>query len=384
MNNETLLACLQRLLRARGLYFSPWQLAAFYTALQAKGFVILGGPSGTGKTRLAQHLPALLPQPPDGNNWLFVSVRAEWRDSTALLGKFAAGAYQWTPLLRFLLRAVQSYEQGDGLAWFIILDEMNLAPVECYLADMLSVLESGWEEDGWTREAIRFDYPAGAPGDWPPRELRLPPNLYLIGTVNASNLPCPPQVLDRAFTLELEADLSSYLADATEEIEPDASEQQALLNKLTFDGTFTGHGYTDKHFICDYLARHPEVRRRLQTLNDALRPYQLAVGYRAFDEIVGFLDAAEYNAMFDDLGGAEAAFDAAVLMKIAPRLQAAYSQAPLCAALAWCANPDAPDRRAIDEAGTASQLSYRYPVTAARLRRMVEALGIPQKSDQSL
>ncbi len=70
------------------------------------------GGSGTGKTRLAQRLPALLPQPADGNN---------------------------------------------------ILDETNRAPVEWYLAGGSSVLESGWEEDGWTRGDLGGAQPLSTP-----------------------------------------------------------------------------------------------------------------------------------------------------------------------------------------------------------------------------
>ena len=54
---------LQTVLAERGLHFTPWQVATFYTALQAKGFVILSGISGTGKTKLAQAFSAALPQP---------------------------------------------------------------------------------------------------------------------------------------------------------------------------------------------------------------------------------------------------------------------------------------------------------------------------------
>ena len=148
-----------------------------------------------------------MPQPAEGANHLFVTVRPDWRDSKSLLGYYnpLTGAYEWTPFLRFLLRAVQSYEARDGLAWFVILDEMNLAHVEYYFADLLSVLESGRDEDGWTREPLRLGYPDEAAGNLPPRELKLPPNLYIVGTVNVDETThaFSPKVLDRAFTLEL-------------------------------------------------------------------------------------------------------------------------------------------------------------------------------------
>ena len=68
-----------------------------------------------------------------------------------------------------------------------------------------------------------------------------------------------------------------------------------------------------------YVTTHPEIRDRLQTLKDLLRPHDLHFGYRVFDEIVAFLAAAESNKLYDDLDGFEAAFDAAVLMKVLPK-----------------------------------------------------------------
>ena len=165
-------ALLSAQLTQEGLHFTDWQLATFYTALQTKGFVILSGISGTGKTRLAQAFAGMLPQPAEGANHLFVTVRPDWRDSKSLLGYYnpLTGTYEWTPFLRFLLRADAKLQGADKLAWFVILDEMNLAHVEYYFADLLSVLESGRDEDGWTREPLRLGYPDEAKGDLPPRE----------------------------------------------------------------------------------------------------------------------------------------------------------------------------------------------------------------------
>jgi energy-coupling factor transporter ATP-binding protein EcfA2 len=376
-------------LASRNLHFTDWQLATFYTALQTKGFVILSGISGTGKTKLAQHFAALLPQPTDSNNWLFVPVRPDWRDSKSLLGYFnpLTGTYEWTPFLRFLLRAAQSYRDGDGLAWFVILDEMNLAHVEYYFADLLSVLESGRDGEGWTREPLRLLYPDDAEGDLPPRELRLPPNLYIVGTVNVDETThaFSPKVLDRAFTLELtEADFANYppaLDGAT--VDLDGQTRQAIQDDFTFGGEWTR---VDKPTIADHIAVHPEVRAQLQMLNSLLRPYDLHFGYRVFDEIVSFLDAAEHNGLFADLGDG-AAFDAAVLMKVLPKFHGSRGklEGPLQAVLAWCVNPDAPAQDMLadelrkiesgdDVAETLSQITYRCPATARRAIRLLRAL----------
>lgn len=158
----------------------------------------------------------------DVSDVLFLPVRPDWRDSKSLLGYHnpLTNRYEWTLFLRFLLQAKASYEAEDGLAWFLILDEMNLAHVEHYFADLLSVLESGRDEAGWTREPLRLAVPNDPAGfdlaadpDLPPPTLKLPPNLYLVGTVNVDETihAFSPKLLDRAFTLDLtEVDFTDY------------------------------------------------------------------------------------------------------------------------------------------------------------------------------
>lgn len=465
----------ERALDAKGLRYARFQLASFYTALQVKGFVVLSGISGTGKTRLAQSFAELLPQPhvprrgaavphdavvltvqpymlatgrvliprqaarlfdppvadeardvtvvfdgrtescpfvrasyagrdylslslrgearrwlagnvragetivlepvlahddaldafrvtlgsewlsstPDEpqRNWLFVPVRPDWRDGRSLLGYFnpITRTYEWTPFLRFVLRATRGYRANDGLARFVILDEMNLAHVEHYLADVLSVLESGREDDGWTREGLQFTQPDDAEGDLPPRELRLPPSLYFVGTVNADETThaFSPKVLDRAFVLDFgDADLGNYPPSMLEGAAPDDAEKLALLRSFSRQGRFAR---VEKSLIYPYVHERPALRARLATLHALLRPYDMHFGYRVYDEIVAFLEAADRNGWFEGVGDP---LDAALCMKVLPRFrgQRRRLDAPLRALLAFCLHPDAPAESVISEA----------------------------------
>ncbi len=92
-----------------GLRFSPHQIACYVAALQTKGFVILSGMSGTGKTKLAQAFAELLQMDEDGTNYLFVPVRPDWRDNKALVGYYnpILCQYESTELLRFVLDALR-------------------------------------------------------------------------------------------------------------------------------------------------------------------------------------------------------------------------------------------------------------------------------------
>ena len=95
-----------------GLRFTHHQIACYVTALQTKGFVILSGMSGTGKTKLAQEFAELLRADDDGANCLFLPVRPDWRDSKALVGYYnpILCQYESTELLRFVLDAQQERE----------------------------------------------------------------------------------------------------------------------------------------------------------------------------------------------------------------------------------------------------------------------------------
>jgi hypothetical protein len=398
-----------RSLAAAGLRFSDWETASFYTALQAKGFVILSGISGTGKTKLVQHFATLLPQPADVGatepqasgeppatgqatpNWLFLPVRPDWRDAKSLLGYYnpLTGRYEWTPFLHFLVRAEASYRRNDGLAWFVILDEMNLAHVEHYFADLLSVLESGRDRDGYAREPLRFVCPDDAQGPLPPAELHLPPNLYIAGTVNMDETThaFSPKVLDRAFTIELvDVDFRGYPPAPTREpFAPSAAERLALLDAFTAGGRFAR---VEKDIVATYVANHPGVREWLEGLNGLLRPYSLHFGYRVFDEIITFLSAAAANRFFDPIATPDAALDAAVFMKVLPKFHGSRGrlEEPLLAVLAWCQRPAAPNvealrRRWLDAEAEADPLlalagQDHLPRTAARVRRMLFELRV--------
>lgn len=123
---------------------------SYISAIKTKPFLILGGFSGTGKSQKVKEL-AFTTCPCDGvlnvsetspGNYLLVSVKPNWHDATDITG-FRSSVnrnYFVTDFMRFLVKAKQYEEQH--IPFFVCLDEMNLAPVEEYFADFLSVIES--------------------------------------------------------------------------------------------------------------------------------------------------------------------------------------------------------------------------------------------------
>jgi hypothetical protein len=354
---------LVRYFKAKGFQFTEEQVVAFYAALKTKGFVILSGLSGTGKTKLAQLFAELLCpcekcQKGEGHNvcdectHLFLSVRPDWRDSKALLGYYnpLTERYESTPLLEFLLRAAWDYKQNESNAqpYFVILDEMNLAHVEYYFADFLSVLESGRNKEGWTKESLRFERIGNLP---------LPPNLYIIGTVNIDETTYmfSPKVLDRAFTLEFrEVDFSDYLGEGVNEEEARKIAEEIrgkILEDLRNGGKFCAV-VADKNKVKEALQDLKALqdlggkKTELKELNDTLQPYDLHFGYRVLDEIALFVQNAK-NAPDDVVGklSEDKALDYAVLMKVLPKFHGPRQklEKPLREVLKWAAKGNAPE-----------------------------------------
>ena len=378
----------RKLFANEGLHYTPWQQAVFFTALQTKGFVILSGISGTGKTKIAQAFSAALPQPDDGRNVEFLTVRPDWRDSKSLLGYHnpITDRYEWTPFLRFLLRARESWEARDGLAWFVILDEMNLAHVEHYFAELLSLLESGRDSDGWTREAIQL--PSNGDDDSPPASLNLPPNLHIIGTVNLDETThaFSPKVLDRAFAMELvEVSFAGFPFAASTGASLEEQERTALLDAFSVGGDFPR---IEQGAIMARLQHDSRPRDWLESLNQQLRPAYMHFGYRVFDEILAFVDLGMKNGLFAAFGDPDdplvAPFDAAVQMKVLPKFHGSRAKLedPLIRVLGWSLNPLNPDtttvRQVVAQAMTAEameellqMLPYQFPHTARRAIRLL-------------
>ena len=199
-----------------GLIFSPQLIKRFIASLCTKPFVICSGLSGSGKTKLAQAFAQWITA--DKSHYAIIPVGADWTNREPLLGYPNALSKEEyvipeNGVLDLIIRAMQNIENTDEPTkpYFLILDEMNLSHVERYFADFLSTMESG---DNIPLHAIS----PGPTNDFNtiPQKLKLPKNLFIIGTVNIDETTYmfSPKVLDRANTIEFrltEEELKAYI-----------------------------------------------------------------------------------------------------------------------------------------------------------------------------
>jgi MoxR-like ATPase len=195
--------------RADGLQIDDRTLRRYHLSLKTRGFVVLSGLSGTGKTWLAERYAAAV-----GARHLIVSVAPNWTTNEDLLGYASplTERYHDTAFSRFLRAAADEYKratdnQVQPQPYHVVLDEMNLARVEYYFAKFLSAME------------VRMRYGTAEIELGPDDIVTLTPNLFVIGTVNIDETThgFADKVYDRAQLIELEArrdDIVAHLGDA--------------------------------------------------------------------------------------------------------------------------------------------------------------------------
>ena len=285
-----------------GGHYPHGEVRRFHAALNFlphKHFVILSGLSGTGKTQLAlkyaRAVHGLLSNTAQDPLLFECPVRPEWTDPSGLTGYYdvLTNRYVVPTFLEAVLVATAHRESPV----FVILDEMNLARVEYYLSDVLSAIESGGALqlhsngvplEGTTGAAVRAEIP-------------LPPNLYIVGTINIDETtnPVSDKVLDRASVIDMSTvDVAGFLASLA--------------------------------------SRYPELKaakdaseQKLTEVHTLLSQYGLGFGYRVVEEFVRYhaFDAAHIHS------SAESVTDQLLVQKILVRLRGSERQRPLLTGL---------------------------------------------------
>ena len=301
---------IQMYIKAAGFTYEDKLIENFYLSLKSKPFVILAGTSGTGKTRLVRLFAEAIGATSANGRYCQVAVRPDWSDSTDLFGhidlngNFVPGA-----ILPFLKKAMDDWKHP----YILCLDEMNLARVEYYMSDFLSIIESRNLKSGkvisdliMTNDKYGNDEVAAKKFG----EIGFPQNLYIVGTVNMdeTTFPFSRKVLDRAITIEFNyVDLGLQFTETMDAVETYDADNSFLMSKYLVLGRDCREYFDVIGPICE----------QLESINKILRKANAHVGYRVRDEIVFYL----INNMNAGLLTEDEALDNSIMQKILPRIQ---------------------------------------------------------------
>ena len=337
------------------IYSAPSALStSSLTAMRTKPFLLLAGISGTGKSRIVKQMafescpdiPALRSDKTAPGNYELIEVKPNWHDSSELLGyesEIGGPHYVVTPFVRFLVKAMRY----PDVPFFVCMDEMNLAPVEQYFAEFLSVLESRkLLSDGTitSEPLIKADI-FSKYADQLHRDLditdtetykavydrlkndglRLPSNLIVVGTVNMDETThqFSRKVIDRAMTIEMniedaETPFKNFFegGDALHYYDNPQPKDLFLPKVVQASEALSILSAEDAAYLKE------NVPGLLHSLNSALNGTPFKIAYRVQNELIlYFFSLREENP--DEAAEAllAQAIDAILMMKVLPRIE---------------------------------------------------------------
>lgn len=190
------------------LYYKPHVIREFFSGLATSKIIILEGISGTGKTSLPYAVAKYF-----NNNATIVSVQPSWRDRSELMGYFNEFTKRFNET-DFLASVYEATLREDPN--FVVLDEMNLARIEYYFADFLSIMEMP-DAAEWKIDLVPNTLPTD-PKNINYGKLLVPQNVWFVGTANNddSTFTITDKVYDRAVALELNEKAGYFDAPMTE------------------------------------------------------------------------------------------------------------------------------------------------------------------------
>lgn len=368
-------------------YTSNGMDSLFVNALRTKPFLLLAGISGTGKSQKVQEL-AFMTCPEElrekdsttPGNYCLIEVKPNWHDSTELLGYYStlSGKYELTKFIRFAYKAIQN----PNTPFFVCLDEMNLAPVEQYFAEYLSVLETRkrvYNEDTKKYEIHTeplLDKDVFASCEFTKTEakqkpnsylldtntytktvdlydtkdksiieflkangLHIPENLFVIGTVNMDDTThqFSRKVIDRAFTIEMNGGKMEDMFSPQSKMALEYRNKPVKLEEFKSAFVKAYEVLEDSRFAkyqsvisskIPVLLGDSNGHAAEGSLNGILNKTPFRVSYRVQNELVLYLSTLIERAGFpdniDSLIGE--AFLAILLEKVLPRIQGEAKQ----------------------------------------------------------
>ena len=257
------------------LYYTTNMIRLFISALSATKLVILQGISGTGKTSLAYAWGKFIKR-----DAIIASVQPSWRDRTELFGYFNefTKKFNETDVLKGMY--IAGYTDD---VYVTVLDEMNIARVEYYFAEMLSILEMP-SRDEWVIELVPSSWDTD-PKKLKNGKLQIPGNMWYIGTINNddSTFAVTDKVYDRAMPIDINDKGQPFTPTDTEAMN---------INSSYLEGLFA-----------DAKQKHPlseDMEQKISEMDDyVIKHFRIAFGNRIVKQMRDFV------ATYIECGGTE-------------------------------------------------------------------------------
>ena len=257
------------------LYYTTNMIRLFISSLSATKLVILQGISGTGKTSLAYAWGKFIKR-----DAIIASVQPSWRDRTELFGYFNEFTKKFNET--DVLKGMYTAGYTDDV-YVTVLDEMNIARVEYYFAEMLSILEMP-SRDEWVIELVPSSWD-NDPKKLKNGKLQIPGNMWYIGTINNddSTFAVTDKVYDRAMPIDINDKGQPFTPTDTEAMNINSSYLESLFAEAK-----------QKHPLSE------EMERKINEMDDyVIKHFRIAFGNRIVKQMRDFV------ATYIECGGTE-------------------------------------------------------------------------------
>lgn len=277
------------------LYYELDVIKQAFATFGAAKMLILQGISGTGKTSLPYALGQYLKNPS-----LICSVQPSWRDRTELFGYYNDFTKKYTET--DFLKVIYEAQYYDDMK-LIILDEMNIARVEYYFAEMLSILEMPQEDE-------RYITVVSSQADNDPQKMKegkiwIPSNVFYVGTINNddSTFAVADKVYDRAIPIDLDARAEVFEAPDTEPLHLSYTHMEQMYEEAKQKCPVSEEHLVELDKLDQYLIQHFRLTfgNRILRQIKAFVPCYVACGGTEIDGI-DFMFAKKILRKFESLG----------------------------------------------------------------------------------
>lgn len=277
------------------LYYELDVIKQAFATFGAAKMLILQGISGTGKTSLPYALGQYLKNPS-----LICSVQPSWRDRTELFGYYNDFTKKYTET--DFLKVIYEAQYYDDMK-LIILDEMNIARVEYYFAEMLSILELPQEDERYI--TVVSSQSENDPEKMKEGKIWIPSNVFYVGTINNddSTFAVADKVYDRAIPIDLDARAEVFEAPDTEPLHLSYTHMEQMYEEAKQKYPVSEEHLVELDKLDQYLIQHFRLTfgNRILRQIKAFVPCYVACGGTEIDGI-DFMFAKKILRKFESLG----------------------------------------------------------------------------------